>query len=61
MASKMKPISSIDSDKSWQAEDDLRTLIRAEQIRADPKRLAAAKKKAKERQSELSALDELAK
>lgn len=27
---------------NWQAEEDLRTLMRAEQIEADPKRLKAA-------------------
>lgn len=32
----------------WQAEDDLRTLIRAEEIKKDKKRLANARKAAKE-------------
>lgn len=36
------------SDKSWQAEADVRTLIEAQVIRNDPKRFKAAQKKAKE-------------
>lgn len=32
-------------DKSWQAEDDLRTLISAEKIKSDKDRFAAAMKK----------------
>jgi len=37
-----------DEEKDWRAEDDLRTLIEAEKIKQDPKRLkpAMAKKKA---------------
>jgi hypothetical protein len=34
--------------EDYQAEDDLRTLVRANEIRADPRRLARAKAKAKE-------------
>jgi len=37
----------IDQDKEWRAEDDMRTLARAEEIKRDPKRLAAARAKAK--------------
>ena len=36
------------SDKSWQAESDVRTLVEAQVIRNDPKRFKAAQKKAKE-------------
>ncbi|MDO8312871.1 MAG: hypothetical protein Q7T25_13125 [Sideroxyarcus sp.] len=36
-------------DKDWQAESDLRTLVEAEEIRGDPKRLAAAKACAKDK------------
>lgn len=32
----------------WEIRDDMRSLVRAEEIRRDPKRLAAAKKMAKE-------------
>jgi hypothetical protein len=35
-------------ESDWRAEDDMRTLVRAEEIKRDPKRLAAAKKKAKD-------------
>lgn len=31
-----------DSEKDWRAEHDLQTLIEAEKIKADPKRLKAA-------------------
>ena len=41
-------------DAKWRAEDDLRTLARAIEIKKDPKRLAAAQKLAKEKQSELA-------
>ena len=47
---------SIPSDADWRAEDDMRTLARAEEIRKDPKRLKAALAKAKEKITELQAL-----
>jgi hypothetical protein len=40
-------------DSKWRAEDDMRTLVRAEEVRRDPKRLAAAKKAAREKQDEM--------
>lgn len=40
----------------WQAEEDVRTLARAEEIRNDPKRLAAAKKMAASKLAELQAV-----
>jgi len=40
-------------DKNWQAEDDLRTLVRACEIRKDGKRHAAAKALAKQQLAEL--------
>ncbi|MDH0900726.1 hypothetical protein N5C12_15380 [Comamonas aquatica] len=43
-------------DKEWQAEDDMRTLVRAEEIRKDPKRLKAAQAMAKKRADELKSL-----
>ena len=33
------------SEKDWQAESDARTLAEAERIKADPKRMSAAKSK----------------
>ena len=40
-------------EKKWQAEDDLRTLQRAAEIRKDKGRLAAARKCAKEQMAAL--------
>lgn len=57
MASK-KPKGSVCciSDDDWRADSDLRTLIEAEQIKKDPKRLAKAQAKAKERMLEVAAV-----
>lgn len=44
------------SDARWQAEDDLRTLTRAEEIKRDPKRLKAAKALAKEKLAEMASI-----
>lgn len=49
-------ITSIPSDTDWRAEDDMRTLAHAEEIRKDPKRLKAALAKAKEKIAELQNL-----
>lgn len=43
------------TDNDWRADDDMRTLMRASAIRADPKRLAAAKKAAKRKLEEQNA------
>lgn len=43
-------------DKEWQAEDDMRTLVRAEEIRKDTKRMKAAQAIAKKRADELKSL-----
>jgi len=43
-------------DSKWRAEDDMRTLARAEEVRNDPKRLAAAKKMAREKLAELQTI-----
>lgn len=40
------------SDKEWQAESDFRTLVEANRIKKDPKRLAAAKKAAQRKLDE---------
>ncbi|MDD0837905.1 hypothetical protein PSQ40_04905 [Curvibacter sp. HBC61] len=47
-----EPKASISLDR-WQIEEDLRTLTRAEEIKADKKRYAAAVKYASERISDL--------
>lgn len=44
-----KSITSVSSDEGWQIENDLRTLIEAEKIRGDSKRLKAALKMAAEK------------
>lgn len=41
-------------DDDWKAESDLRTLIEAEKIKADPKRLRAAMKKKRETMKSLA-------
>jgi len=46
------------SDKDWEAENDLRILIDAEKIKADPKRLKAAMKKKREMKSALDGAGE---
>jgi hypothetical protein len=46
----------VKSDDDYQAEDDLRTLARAEEIRKDSKRFKAALAKAKEKIGALQAL-----
>ena len=51
IASSMHP-----DDSKWRAEDDMRTLARAEEVRNDPKRLAAAKKMAREKLAELQTI-----
>lgn len=40
-------------DKKWEVERDLRSLVEAEEISKDPKRLAAAKALAKEKAAEM--------
>jgi hypothetical protein len=56
MATKKRPTLGIasSSDDDWQAESDLRTLIDAEKIEADPKRYARAKALAKRRMMEVA-------
>lgn len=44
------------SENDWQAEDDMRTLARAQVIRDDPKRFKAALAKAQEQIDSLEAL-----
>jgi hypothetical protein len=49
-------IASVKSEDDWQAEDDLRTLTRAEEIEKDPKRLAKVQALAKKRMLEMAAI-----
>ena len=51
----------MDEKEDWRAEDDMRILARAEEVRRDPKRLKAALAKAKEKMAELQALQDSAK
>lgn len=43
-------------ESKWRAEEDMRTLARAEEVKNDPKRLAAAKAMAREKLAELQAI-----
>lgn len=54
--SKSKGIATIKGDDDWQIEDDLRTLMRAEEIEKDPKRLAKAQALAKKKLLDLAAV-----
>lgn len=42
-----------EQESEWEAEEDVRTLIRANEIKGDKKRLARARKKAKQLSEEL--------
>lgn len=52
----MATISSRKSEEKWRVEADMRCLIESEQIKADPKRLAAARKLAQDQLLELAAV-----
>lgn len=52
----IKGMSVFADSKNWQAEDDVRTLQRAKEIRADPKRLKAARELAKTKLAELASI-----
>ncbi len=43
-------------EAKWRAEEDMRTLARAQEIKADPQRLKAAKKCAEEKLAEMQAV-----
>lgn len=47
---------SSEPNNDWMAEDDMRALMRAEEIRKDPKRLARAKAMAKKKLAEIQAI-----
>lgn len=48
-----KSTNTVSLNDNWEAQNDLRTLAEAEQIRNDPKRLARAKKAAQEKLDQL--------
>ena len=57
MAKKKDTTAAIPAEEAeWRADSDLRTLIEAEKIKRDPKRLRAAMRKRREMQSELKAI-----
>lgn len=51
---KKNPGIAIKADEEWRVESDLRTLMEAEQIKADPKRLAKAQAMAKKKMMEVA-------
>lgn len=51
----------IGPNNDWMAEEDMRTLMRAQEIRKDPKRHARAKAMAKKKLGELKAIAEVTK
>lgn len=51
-----KKMNAAPAGDDWRAEDDMRTLARAEEIKRDPKRLAAAKACAKKKLEEVAAI-----
>lgn len=56
MAKKRINLASAESENDWRAESDLSTLMEAERIEKDPKRLAAAQKLAKSKLLPLAAI-----
>lgn len=53
---KLAPGSLAADDKKWRAESDLRTLVEAKKIEADPQRLKAAKAEATRQHTALKAV-----
>lgn len=61
MATSKASVSAVRERDEWEIREDMRTLVRAEEIRRDPKRLAAARKMAKDEMQNLNkALDHTA-
>ena len=56
MAKKRVNLATATADADWRAESDLNTLMEAERIEKDPKRLAAAQKLAKSKLLPLAAI-----
>lgn len=48
-----------DMDDSWRAEDDLRTLMRAEEIKADPERIKKVHKHTKHHTKVIKSISDL--
>lgn len=55
MAKGLNAVKVTENDK-WQAEDDMRTLMRAKEVENDPKRFKAAKEMAKKKLMEMAAV-----
>jgi len=54
----MPKVSAMEKEENdWRAEDDLRTLVAAEKIKRDPKRLKAAMAKKREMKKDLDAIE----
>lgn len=53
---KNSPVASIGFDTEWQAQEDMRTLMRAHEIKKDPKRHARAVAAAKKQMGEIKAV-----
>lgn len=49
-----------ESYDKWQAEDDMRTVLRAKEIQKDPKRMANVRRAAKEKLAEMEQMKTLA-
>lgn len=56
MSKGSRGITAIKPDEEWQVESDLNTLMRAEEIEKDPKRLAKAQALAKKRLMDLASV-----
>jgi hypothetical protein len=48
-------VATVSSDQEWQCEDDLRTLCKAMEIQADPKRMKKCKEMAGKKMKEMAA------
>ncbi len=49
MAKNSRTLGAVKMEDDWQTEDDMRTLMRAKEIQADPKRMAKVKALARKR------------
>lgn len=56
MAKKRSLNGSINPDDEWQVEDDMRTLMRAKEIQADPKRMARVKAMARKKLEQVASV-----
>ncbi len=51
-----KYMATVSNEKKWQVEDDLRTLVNAESIKKDSKRMSACRAMAKEKMAAMGAV-----